>query len=262
MIQNKRIVVVLPAYNAEKTLAATVRDLPAEVDEVLLVDDGSNDGTVALARRLGISASIHDRNRGYGANQKTCYAQALGIGADIVVMVHPDYQYSPRLVSALAGMVACGEYDLAMGSRMLMGGALRGGMPKYKYVANRLLTAFQNMMLGARLSEYHTGFRAFSRELLESLPLAGNSDDFLFDNQILAQAIIYGARIGEISCPTRYFAEASSIGLRRSTVYGLGVVKTSLQFRLAQWRTSKTPDFRFEQRRREQPAPLLFEGDR
>ena len=249
MLQNKRIVVVLPAYNAEKTLAATVRDLPHEVDDVLMVDDGSNDGTVALARQLGLKLVLHDRNRGYGANQKTCYAGALAMGADVVVMVHPDYQYSPRLVSSLAGMVACGEYDLALGSRMLLGGALRGGMPFYKYVANHALTAFQNLVLGARLSEYHTGFRAFSRTLLAALPLADFSDDFVFDNQVLAQAILLEARIGEISCPTRYFAEASSINLRRSIVYGCGVVRTSLAFR-------------FAARRRREAEPVLIEGDR
>jgi glycosyltransferase involved in cell wall biosynthesis len=250
MINGKKIVVVLPAYNAEKTLEATVRELPDLVDETILVDDYSKDGTVAVAHRLGLSVREHDRNRGYGGNQKTCYEQALARGADVVVMTHPDYQYSPLLVTAMASMVAYGVYDLALGSRILGGGALRGGMPRYKYVANRLLTAFQNLMMGASLSEYHTGYRAFSRELLTSLPLERNSDDFVFDNQMLAQAVLYGARIGEISCPTKYFAEASSINLRRSTIYGLGVLKVALQFRLAKWGIGANEIFRFDARSR------------
>ncbi|MES1257993.1 MAG: glycosyltransferase family 2 protein, partial [Acidobacteriota bacterium] len=187
---------------------------------------------VVAARRLGLTIRVHDRNRGYGANQKTCYAQALSTGADVIVMLHPDYQYSPRLVAALACMIAYDVYDIALGSRILGGHALRGGMPHYKYVANRALTAFQNLLLSARLSEYHTGFRAFSRELLLALPLAQNSDDFLFDNQILAQAVLLGARIGEVSCPARYFPEASSINFRRSAVYGLGVIRTTLRYAL------------------------------
>jgi glycosyltransferase involved in cell wall biosynthesis len=235
MINGKRIAVVLPAYNAEKTLEATFREIPDTVDDCILVDDRSSDGTVAVARRLGIAVSVHLQNRGYGGNQKTCYATALARGAEVVVMLHPDYQYSPRLVSALASMVAYEEYDLALGSRMLGGGALRGGMPFYKYAANCALTAFQNFALGAHLSEYHTGFRAFSRELLESLPLDRNSDDFVFDNQMLAQAILSGARVGELSCPTKYFPEASSINWRRSVVYGIGVLRTSFEGRLAKW---------------------------
>jgi glycosyltransferase involved in cell wall biosynthesis len=229
MINGKRIVVVLPAYNAEKTLEATVRELPEIADETILVDDRSSDQTVAMARRLGITVEVHEKNRGYGANQKTCYAMALVRGADVVVMIHPDYQYSPLLVTAMASMVAYGVYDLSLGSRLLGGGALRGGMPFYKFVSNRALTIFQNLLLGASLSEYHTGFRAYSRELLTSLPLDQNSDDFVFDNQLLAQAILLKARIGEISCPTRYFPEASSINFKRSVIYGLAVVKTSLQ---------------------------------
>jgi glycosyltransferase involved in cell wall biosynthesis len=235
MINGKKIVVVLPAYNAEKTLEATVRDLPETVDNCILVDDGSSDGTVALARRLNLDVHVHDRNRGYGGNQKTCYAQALLRGADVVVMTHPDYQYSPLLITAMASMVAYGVYDLALGSRILNGGALKGGMPFYKFVSNRALTTFQNLAMGAHLSEYHTGYRAFSRELLRAMPLENNSDDFLFDNQVLAQAVMLQARIGEISCPTKYFPEASSINLRRSTIYGLGVVKTAVEFRLAKW---------------------------
>src|SRR6202050_4389265 len=225
MINGKRIVVVLPAYNAARTLEATVRELPETVDETILVDDHSSDETVAMARRLRLTVHVHERTRGYGGNQKTCYAQAVVAGADVVVMTHPDYQYSPLLVTAMASMVAYGVYDLSLGSRILGGGALRGGMPRYKYVANHRLPAFQNVVMGASLSEYHTGYRAFSRELLTALPLDRNSDDFVFDNQMLAQAILYGARIGEISCPTRYFAEASSINLLRSTIYGFGVLR-------------------------------------
>jgi len=244
MINHQRIVVVLPAYNAEKTLEATVRELPEIVDEVILVDDKSSDQTVATARRLGITVEVHDRNRGYGGNQKTCYVMALARGADVVVMIHPDYQYSPLLVTAMASMVAYGVYDLALGSRILGGGALRGGMPLYKFVANRALTAFQNLMLSAKLSEYHTGFRAYSKELLASLPLEQNSEDFVFDNQVLAQAILLKARIGEISCPARYFPEASSINLRRSIVYGLAVVRTSVQCWLAKHGWFRFPMFR------------------
>jgi glycosyltransferase involved in cell wall biosynthesis len=248
MINGKKIIVVLPAYNAEKTLEATVRELPDLVDETILVDDYSKDDTVAVARRLGLFVHVHARNRGYGGNQKTCYQLALERGADVVVMTHPDYQYSPLLVTAMASMVAYGVYDLALGSRILGGGALRGGMPRYKYVANRLLTSFQNFIMGASCSEYHTGYRAFSRELLTALPLDRNSDDFVFDNQMLAQAVLYGARIGEISCPTKYFPEASSINLRRSTIYGLGVLKVALQFRLAKWGLGTNEIFRFEAR--------------
>jgi glycosyltransferase involved in cell wall biosynthesis len=245
MINGKRIVVVLPAYNAAKTLAATVRELPETVDETILVDDHSRDETVAMARTLGLTVHVHERNRGYGGNQKTCYAQALAAGADVVVMTHPDYQYSPLLVTAMASMVAYGVYDVALGSRILGGGALRGGMPRYKYVANRALTTFQNILMGAHLSEYHTGYRAYSKELLNSLPIEKNSEDFVFDNQILAQAILLGARIGEISCPTRYFPEASSINFRRSSIYGLGVLKTAVEFRLAKWGLGRTPLFEF-----------------
>lgn len=245
MINGKRIVVVLPAYNAARTLEATVRELPETVDETILVDDYSTDETVAMARRLNLTVHVHERNRGYGGNQKTCYAQALAAGADVVVMTHPDYQYSPLLVTAMASMVAYGVYDVALGSRILGGGALRGGMPKYKYVANRALTTFQNILMGAHLSEYHTGYRAYSKELLNSLPLERNSEDFVFDNQILAQAILLGARIGEISCPTRYFPEASSINFRRSSIYGLGVLKTAMEFRLAKWGLRRIALFEF-----------------
>lgn len=235
MINGYRIVVVMPAYNAEQTVEQTVRELPDTVDHVILVDDGSRDGTVEAARRLGIQVIVHQKNRGYGGNQKTCYAAALAAGADIVVMVHPDYQYTPLLVTPMAGMVAYGVYDLVLASRILGGRARLGGMPLYKYVANRLLTLFENVMIGAKLSEYHSGYRAYSRALLERLPLDRNSDDFLFDNQLIAQAVLADASIGEISCPTRYFAEASSINLARSIVYGLGVLRTSIETRLAKW---------------------------
>jgi glycosyltransferase involved in cell wall biosynthesis len=233
MINRKKIVVVLPAYNAGKTIEATVREIPECVDEIILVDDRSTDDTVEKARGLGLRAIVHDRNMGYGGNQKTCYRQALATGADIVVMLHPDYQYSPLLITALASMVAYDVYDLALGSRMLMGQALAGGMPLYKYVANRALTVFQNTMLGASLSEYHTGFRAYSSAVLRALPLERNSDDFVFDNQLIAQCLLLQARIGEVSCPARYFAEASSIGFGRSLTYGLGVLKTTWQCWLA-----------------------------
>jgi glycosyltransferase involved in cell wall biosynthesis len=248
VINGKKIVVVLPAYNAEKTLEVTVRELPEIVDARILVDDHSSDATAALARKLGLTVEVHPENRGYGGNQKTCYTKALAAGADVVVMLHPDYQYNPLLVTPIATMIAYGVYDVALGSRILGAGALRGGMPLYKYIANRFLTAFQNLMMGAKLSEYHTGFRAFSRELLEALPLDRNSDDFVFDNQMLAQAVLAGARFGEISCPTRYFAEASSINFRRSSIYGLGVLRTSVMFRLARWGVYRSRIFRFPAR--------------
>ena len=229
MLLGKRIVVVMPAYHAGRTLEATWRDLPHDiVDQVVVVDDASDDDTVAVARALGLDVILHPHNMGYGANQKTCYNEAMARSADIVVMVHPDYQYDPRLVTAMAGMVASGIYDMVLGSRILGSGALRGGMPLWKFLANRLLTLFENVMLGAHLSEYHTGYRAYSRSLLDALPWQRNSDDFVFDNQILAQAIVGGYGIGEVSVPTRYFAEASSIGFRRSVRYGFGVVGTTL----------------------------------
>jgi len=240
MLNGRKIVVVMPAYNAVRTLRRTYEELPKHVvDAVVVVDDASADGTVSLARRLGAFVVAHERNLGYGGNQKTCYRAALHLGADVVVMIHPDYQYSPRLVTALAAMVAYGEYDIALGSRVLCGGARAGGMPLYKYVFNRLLTAFENLLLGARLSEYHTGLRAYGRNVLETLPLAADSDDFVFDNQVLAQAVYFGLRIGEISCPTRYFPEASSIGFARSVRYGVNVVATAIAFRLQRWGLGK-----------------------
>jgi len=227
VINGKRIAVVMPAYNAEMTLERTVRELSDLVDVKILVDDSSKDQTAALSKKLGVKTFVHDANYGYGRNQQTCYREALAAGADIIVMVHPDYQYTPSLVPAMAGMIASGVYDMVLGSRILGAGALQGGMPLYKYVANRFLTAFQNLFLGVKLSEYHTGFRAFSRELLETLPLLENSDDFIFDNQMIAQAVIFGFRIGEISCPTKYFEEASSINFKRSLKYGFGVLATT-----------------------------------
>ena len=233
MLNGKKVVVVLPAYNAARTLEATYREIPSDVaDEVVLVDDKSRDHTLEVARRLGIRTVAHERNLGYGGNQKTCYREALRLGADVVVMLHPDYQYTPRLLRAMASLVAEGLYDVVLGSRILGVGALRGGMPLYKYVSNRFLTALENLLVSYKLTEYHTGYRAFSREVLTTLPLLENSDDFVFDNQMLVQAIYFGFSIAEITCPTRYFAEASSINFRRSVVYGLGVLETALRFRL------------------------------
>jgi glycosyltransferase involved in cell wall biosynthesis len=232
MINGQRIAVVLPAYNAEKTLAATAAELPELVDIRILVDDHSSDRTVEIAQRLGLQFYVHDKNYGYGRNQQTCYREALAAGADVIIMVHPDYQYTPLLVTAMASMVAYGVYDVVLGSRILGGQALHGGMPLYKYAANRFLTAFENLFLRVKLSEYHTGYRAFSRKVLMDLPLLENSDDFVFDNQVLAQCVNFGFRIGEVSCPTKYFEEASSINFRRSVTYGMGVLKTTLQFAL------------------------------
>ena len=232
MVNGKRIAVVMPAYNAAKTLEKTVREVPETVDLMILVDDHSTDETVQIAEKLGLQVFVHEKNYGYGRNQQTCYREALGAGADIVVMVHPDYQYTPLLVTAMAGMIAFGVYDVVLGSRIIGGGALKGGMPFYKYVANRFLTAFQNVFTGAKLSEYHTGYRAFSKDVLVNLPLLENSDDFVFDNEMLAQSIYFGFRIGEVSCPTKYCEGASSINLARSVKYGFGVLATTLKYRL------------------------------
>src|SRR5512137_2630674 len=230
MLNAKRIAVVMPAFNARKTLEQTVQDIPQIVDIRILVDDGSSDETVGLARSLGLQTFVHDRNYGYGRNQQTCYREALAAGADVVIMLHPDYQYTPLLITAMASMVAYDVYDVVLGSRIIGGRALLGGMPVYKYISNRLLTAFENLFLGVKLSEYHTGYRAFSRQVLTELPLLENSDDFVFDNQMLAQCVHFGFRIGEVSCPTKYFEEASSINFRRSVKYGLEVLATTLQF--------------------------------
>ncbi len=236
MIDGRKVAVVLPAYNAARTLRRTVAEIPHDiVDDVILIDDCSRDDTITVARELGLHIVCHPANRGYGGNQKSCYEAALTRGADIVVMLHPDYQYSPRLVRAMAAMIASGHYDAVFASRILGQGALAGGMPLYKYIANRLLTAFQNVVMGQKLSEYHTGYRAWSRTVLERLPLRTCSDDFVFDNQMVAQTAWFEFRIGEISCPTRYFAEASSINFRRSCTYGLGVLGTAITYRLARW---------------------------
>jgi glycosyltransferase involved in cell wall biosynthesis len=234
VVNGKKVVVVLPAYNAAKTLRMTYQEIPlASADEVVLVDDASWDGTAAAARELGIKVVIHEKNVGYGGNQKTCYKTALELGADIVIMLHPDYQYTPKLIPAMAALIAYGEFDAVLASRILGTGALRGGMPLYKYISNRFLTLIENLLLGQKLSEYHTGYRAFSREILERLPLDRNSDDFVFDNQMLAQIVWFGYRIGEVSCPTKYFNDASSISFRRSVKYGFGVLATALKFFLS-----------------------------
>ena len=243
MLHDKKIAVVMPAYRAEKTLEECFGAIPHDVvDDIVLVDDASDDATLAVAERLGIRSHRHPRNRGYGGNQKTCYALALQSDADIVVMLHPDYQYEPRLITAMAAMVASGVYDVVLGSRILGNTAIAGGMPRYKYFANRILTFVQNILIGAKLSEFHTGYRAFSRRVLETLPLAANSDDFVFDNQMLVQAHAFGMRIGEISCPTRYFDDASQISFARSVRYGFGVLRTSLAYRLWKWKLLR-PDF-------------------
>ncbi len=254
MINGKKLVVVMPAYNAEQTLVQTYNDLPHDiVDEVILVDDHSRDHTIDVARTLGIQTIIrHNQNTGYGGNQKTCYTAALESGADIVVMVHPDYQYSPKLCGAISWMIASGEYDMVLASRILGRGALQGGMPIWKYIANRFLTAFENLLLGdVKLSEYHTGYRAFTRKVLETLPLAENSDDFVFDNQMIAQAVAFKFNLGEISCPTRYMPEASSINFKRSVKYGFGVLGTSLAYRLDRMGIVRSAIFRDEGRRLE-----------
>ncbi len=244
MIDGKRVAVILPAYNAARTLQRTVDEIPrAIVDDVILTDDASRDETAELASRLGLHVIRHASNRGYGGNQKTCYTAALERGADIVVMLHPDYQYSPRLVGAMASMIASGHYDVVLASRILGKGALEGGMPRYKYVFNRMLTLVENVLLGQKLSEYHSGYRAWSRAALEALPLQRCSDDFVFDNQMLAQAVSFGFPIGEISCPTRYFAEASSINFRRSVVYGFGVLGTAAAYRLHRSGVRRSPLF-------------------
>ncbi len=242
MIHEKRIVVVLPAYNAAKTLRQTVEEIPREyIDDIILVDDSSSDHTAEISRALGLHTVVHSMNKGYGGNQKTCYKEALDRGAEVIIMLHPDYQYTPKLLVAMASLIAVGQYDIVLGSRILSEGAIKGGMPVYKYFANRFLTFFQNILMNKKLSEYHTGYRAFSRKVLETLPLHKNSNDFIFDNQMLAQAAYNGFSIGEISCPTMYFPEASSINLKRSIIYGLGVLKVSMQYRLNRWGLLRSP---------------------
>ncbi|NPA44873.1 MAG: glycosyltransferase family 2 protein [Chlorobi bacterium] len=245
MIDDKKIIVVLPAYNAEKTLETTYNEIPFDiVDDVILTDDFSNDKTIEEAKRIGIKHIIkHDNNKGYGANQKSCYNKALELGADIVIMLHPDYQYTPMLIHSMSYMIANGVYPVVIGSRILGRGAIKGGMPWYKYVANRFLTLFQNILMRQKLSEYHTGYRAFSKEVLESINYNINSDDFIFDNQMLAQIFYKGFEIAEITCPTKYFEEASSINLKRSAKYGLGVIGVSISYFLNKIGLSKSKIF-------------------
>jgi len=256
MLNGRRIAVVMPAYRAEKTLRRTFDAIPHEiVDHVILTDDASGDATANLARSLGIRTLVHDRNRGYGGNQKTCYLEALRMGADVVVMLHPDYQYEPRLVTPMASMISSGVYDMVLGSRILGGTARAGGMPLWKYAANRVLTAVENAALGSKLSEFHTGYRAYSRDALLTMPILANSDDFVFDNQLIAQAVALGLRIGEISCPTSYHNDASSISFGRSVRYGLGVLGTSAAF--VAWRMKLARPRIFEGREEDRIASQL-----
>jgi glycosyltransferase involved in cell wall biosynthesis len=257
MYRDQQVIVVMPAYNAGQTLLKTYREVIEQdyVDRIILVDDASRDRTVQIARDLPkVTVHRHDANRGYGANQKTCYRLALDAGADIVIMVHPDYQYTPKLIPAMVAMIGNGLYSCVIGSRILGGYALRGGMPWWRYVSNRFLTLLENLLLGAKLSEYHSGYRAFSRRLLEKLPLETNSDDFVFDNQVLAQIIWMGYAVAEVSCPTRYFPEASSINFRRSVRYGTGCLITAAQFFLAKHGVIRVQRFPREQRREARPA--------
>jgi glycosyltransferase involved in cell wall biosynthesis len=257
VIHGKRLVVVMPAYNAEATVEKTLRDIPQGfVDETILVDDASRDQTAVVAEKLGLNVLRHPTNRGYGGNQKTCYRQALAAGADVVVMLHPDYQYSPKLVVPMASMIASGQYDLVLASRVLSDSPIKGGMPIYKYIMNRLLTLFQNILMRAKISEYHIGYRAFSRRVLESLPLEENSDDFVFDNEMLTQAHYFGFSIGELSCPARYEPESSSISLKRSVKYGFGVLATTVRYRLQKWGWAKYSIFN-PNGRRLAPAPSV-----
>jgi glycosyltransferase involved in cell wall biosynthesis len=237
MIKGKKITVVLPAYNAASTLEQTYKEIPFDiVDEVVLVDDNSRDQTLDKAKELGIKHVVkHEVNRGYGGNQKSCYTKALSLGSDIIIMLHPDYQYTPKLIESMAYIIANEVYPVVFGSRILGKGALKGGMPLYKYIANRMLTLFQNIMMGQKLSEYHTGYRAFDKKIFEKINIEANSDDFIFDNQMIGQIFYAGFEIGEVTCPTKYFDEASSINFRRSSIYGLGVLGVSIQYRLQKW---------------------------
>jgi glycosyltransferase involved in cell wall biosynthesis len=256
MINQKKVVVVLPAYNAAKTLEQTVAEIPRDiVDHIILTDDASRDQTAEISHRLGLQTIRHENNRGYGGNQKTCYTAALAAGADIVVMVHPDYQYTPRLISAMASMIAYGEFDGVLASRILGTGALKGGMPLYKYISNRTLTLLENILINQKMSEYHTGYRAWSRGLLERLPLLSCSDDFVFDNQMIVQAVHFGFRMGEISCPTKYFPDASSINFRRSVTYGVGVLNTGMALRLKRMGLAQ-PDFLADAQQKKLPRGI------
>jgi glycosyltransferase involved in cell wall biosynthesis len=246
MLNGKKICIVLPAYNAAETLEMTYAEIPFDiVDEVVLVDDASKDNTSDVGRKLGIKHIVrHEENRGYGGNQKSCYDKALSLGADIIIMLHPDYQYTPKLIHAISGIIAYDVYPVVLGSRILGKGALKGGMPMYKYVANRFLTLFQNILMSQKLSEYHSGYRAFSKEIFTKINIEANSDDFVFDNQMLAQIFFAGYEIGEVTCPTKYFEEASSINFARSSTYGLGVLWTSLKYRLAKWKIYTASEFK------------------
>ncbi len=267
MINGKKVIVVMPAYNAAKTLRRTFSEIPREIaDRVILVDDASHDETVKVARELGITTFVHRENRGYGANQKTCYREALALGADIVVMLHPDYQYTPKLIHAMAGMIAYDVYDVVLGSRVLGKGALAGGMPLYKFISNRILTLIQNICLGRRLSEYHSGFRAFSKHALLTLPLEENQNGFVFDNEMLVQLVYFGYEVAEITCPARYFPEASSTDVKRSIWYGLGGLATTAKFLLTRCGIRRFPIFDRQGRRLAFPTspghphvPELFE---
>jgi len=242
MICGKRVIVVMPAYNAEKTLIKTYDEVPKDiVDDIILTDDASSDNTAKVAKKLNIRTIVHQANKGYGRNQKTCYTEALKLNPDIIIMLHPDYQYSPKLIPAMASMIALGEYDVVLASRILGRGALKGGMPLYKYISNRILTFIENILLNQKLTEYHTGYRAYSRKVLETIPFMKNSDDFVFDNQIIAQILYFGYKIGEISCPIRYFPEASSINFRRSIKYGFGVLGTIIRMVLHVLKIKKYP---------------------
>ncbi len=244
MLDGKKIIVVMPAYNAARTLEKTHSEIPLDiVDEVILTDDSSSDETVQIARRLGISVFVHEENKGYGANQKTCYENALKSGADITIMLHPDYQYPPKLIKPMASLITSGMFDVVIGSRILGNKAITGGMPVYKYISNRVLTFLENNIIGEKLSEYHTGYRAFSRKALEGLPIRKNSDDFVFDNQMLLQALYKGYRVGEISCPCLYNEDSSSINFRRSVVYGVGVLATAVQYRFSKWKIATSQIF-------------------
>ena len=244
MLEGKKIIVVMPAYNAEKTLKDTYYEIPKGiVDEILVVDDHSKDTTVEVSTQLGLEVFVHEKNKGYGANQKTCYAEALKKGADIIIMLHPDYQYPPKLITAMAGLICSDMFDVVLGSRILGGMALKGGMPFYKYIANRLLTFIENIFLGQKLSEYHTGYRAYSKELLLNIPILENSDDFIFDNQIIAQIVFFGYRIGEITAPSKYTKESSSISFKRSMVYGFGVIWVAIKFVLEKLNLVRFPIF-------------------
>ena len=244
MLNGKKIVVIMPAYNAEKTLRRTYEEIPRDiVDDIILTDDVSRDRTVEIARSLNLKVFVHDENKGYGGNQKTCYAKALKLGADVVVMLNPDYQYPPKLIIPMAGLITSGMSDVVLGSRILGNKALAGGMPLYKYISNRLLTFAENVIISEKLSEYHSGYRAFSREVLLTLPILENSDDFVFDNQMLLQAFYFGFRVAEITCPSSYTKDSSSINFSRSVVYGMGVLKTAFQYRLSKLSIGKSPIF-------------------